>query len=135
MKFDLLPISIPSPRCSIEAVSTQTRSPSPTSFISVIVAFCISKLFVPMYSKTSLTCDADDAANMTPSTPTSSIENIFLTSAGFFAIANMRVCNLCSFAIMFSSGIIFQSFTSMMTKSSPFFACCKISSISSFDRT
>ena len=37
--------------------------------------------------------------------------------------------------MIFSSGIIFQSFTSMITKSNPFFAEAKILSISLFDKT
>ena len=134
MKLALLPINIPSPLCNIDAVSTQTRSPSPTSWISVIFAVLKSKLFVPIFTKVSSTSPIEPVWNMTPSTPTSKIENIFRTSFWFLAIVNICVWILCNFAMMFSRGIIFQSFTSIMTKSSPFFAVSKTVSMSLFER-
>ena len=50
-------------------------------------------------------------------------------------MAKILVCILCNLAIMFSNGIIFQSFTSMITKSNPFFEIDNTSSISEFDNT
>ena len=126
---------MPSPLCNIDAVSTQTLSPSPTSLISRIFAGFMSKLLVPRYTIASLTSLIEDVLNITPSTPTSKIENIFLTSSGVLAIAKIFVCILCNFAIMFSRGMIFQSLTSMITKSNPFFEIDNTLSISAFDNT
>ena len=72
---------------------------------------------------------------ITPSTPTSKMENIFLASFAFLATEKILVCILWSFAIIFSSGIIFQSFTSIITKSNPFFAESRTFSMSLFDET
>ena len=49
----------------------------------------MSKFFVPKYTMTSLTSLIDDVLKITPSTPTSKIENIFLTSSGVLAIAKI----------------------------------------------
>ena len=103
--------------------------------MSIIFAELSSKLFEPKYTSASLTSLIEPVLKITPSTPISKMENIFLASFGFLAIVKILVCILCNFAIMFSSGIIFQSFTSITTKSSPFFAESRIFSISLFDNT
>ena len=57
----------------------------------MILADFNSKLLVPRYTRASLTSLIDDVVKIAPSTPTSRIENIFLTSSGFLAIAKILV--------------------------------------------
>jgi hypothetical protein len=102
---------------------------------SMILAALRSKLFEPKYTNASLTSFIEPVLKITASTPTSKIENIFLASFGLLAIAKILVCDRCNFAIIFSNGIIFQSFTSITTKSNPFFAESRIFSISLFVNT
>src|ERR687890_2798550 len=130
IKFDLLPTNMPSPILIIEAVSTQTRSPVPTSFTSLILALVIRNLAVLSSRLTLSTSSSLSVDKITPSTPSSRTANNVATSWELLAVANTFVLDLCSLAIIFSSGIIFQSDASTITNSAPFSDAPSISSTS-----